>query len=221
MMQHRFSRTPLSPRSDAPRRLRRRAAAWPAGRWPAPRPRSPRSPPLRSRPRPRTHKAASQALERRVKAAFLYKFLGYADFPAAAFADSASPVTIGVVGSDEMAAELAQVVAGRQVRGRPIVVRTLREGEPGQVHLLFVAGSDNARSARILRAALASSAATSSALLPVTECELGLQYGSVINFRIIEERVRFDVSLDSAERNNVKLSSRLLTVANRVVKGTS
>ena len=89
------------------------------------------------------------------------------------------------------------------------------------VPVLFVAGSDNARSARILRAALASSAATSSALLPVTECELGLQYGSVINLRIIEDRVRFDVSLDSAERNNVKLSSRLLTVANRVVKGNS
>ncbi len=113
-----------------------------------------------------------------------------------------------------MAAELARVVAGRQVRGRPIVVRALREGEQVQVHLLFVAGADSTRAARILRAAPA-------ALLPVTECEHGLQFGSVINFRIIEERVRFDVSLDSAERNNVKLSSRLLTVANRVVKGTS
>lgn len=165
---------------------------------------------------------SSQALERRVKAAFLYKFLGYADFPASAFADSASPVTIGVVGSEEMAAELGRVVSGRQVRGRPIVVRTLREGDPAQVHLLFVAGSDSARVARVLRAAGATTAATpSGALLTVTECELGLQNGSVINFRIIEERVRFDVSLDSAERNNVKLSSRLLTVANRVVKGNS
>lgn len=158
---------------------------------------------------------ASQVLERRVKAAFLYKFLAYAEFPAGAFGDSGAPVTIGVVGSDEMAAELARVVAGRQALGRPIQVRNLREGELGApVHLLFVAGNDNARAARILRGAPA-------ALMPVTECELGLQYGSVINFRIIEDRVRFDVSLDSAEKNNVKLSSRLLTVANRVVKGTS
>jgi len=165
---------------------------------------------------------SSQALERRVKAAFLYKFLGYADFPAAAFADGGSPLTIGVVGSDEMAAELARVVAGRQVRGRPIVVRTLRENEPAPVHLLFVAGTDNARAARVLRAAgVAPATGPSAALLTVTECDLGLQSGSVINFRIIEERVRFDVSLDSAERNNVKLSSRLLTVANRVVKGNS
>lgn len=157
----------------------------------------------------------AQALERRVKAAFLYKFLAYAEFPAGAFSDSAAPVTIGVIGSDEMAAELARVVAGRQALGRPIQVRSLREGEPGTpVHLLFVAGSDNARAARILRGA-------PGALMAVTECELGLQYGSVINFRIIEDRVRFDVSLDSAEKNNVKLSSRLLTVANRVIKGAS
>ena len=158
---------------------------------------------------------ASQALERRVKAAFIYKFLGYAEFPAGAFADPGAPVTIGVVGSDEMAAELARVVAGRSVGGRPVVVRQLREGEGGNaVHLLFVAGSDSARAGRILKS-------SPPALLPVTECESGLQQGSVINFRIVDERVRFDVSLDSAERNNVKLSSRLLTVANRVVKGNS
>ncbi len=158
---------------------------------------------------------SSQALERRVKAAFLYKFLGYAEFPAGAFADPGAPVTIGVVGSDDMAAELSRVVAGRNIGGRPVVVRQLREGEGGNpVHLLFVAGSDSVRAGRVLKS-------SPPALLPVTECELGLQQGSVINFRIVDERVRFDVSLDSAERNNVKLSSRLLTVANRVVKGNS
>jgi hypothetical protein len=214
MIRDRFSRTPQLPSSVRKRRLAvGRLAGWSlawaaalfAGAAAVPAPAHAES-------------GSSQALERRVKAAFLYKFLGYADFPASSFADAASPVTIGVVGSDGMAAELARVVAGRQVRGRQIVVRTLREGDPAQVHLLFVAGTDSARTARVLRAALSAGPA---ALLPVTECDSGLQYGSVINFRIIEERVRFDVSLDSAERNNVKLSSRLLTVANRVVKGNS
>jgi hypothetical protein len=157
--------------------------------------------------------AATLALERRVKAAFIYKFLGYTEFPSSAFADPASPVVIGVVGADDMAAELARLVAGRVAGNRPIVVRAPRESElAGTVHLLFVAGSDCARSGRIVRAA-------SAALLVVTECDNGLQQGSVINFRIVDERVRFDVSLDAAERNNVKLSSRLLTVANRVQKG--
>ena len=53
----------------------------------------------------------------------------------------------------------------------------------------------------------------------MSEAENGLQMGSVINFKVVDERVRFDVSLEAAERNSVKLSSRLLTVANQVHKG--
>lgn len=157
--------------------------------------------------------ATSPALERRVKAAFLYKFLGYAEFPPGAFADPASPVVIGVVGADELANELARIVSGRTVNNRTIVVRALRESELGTpVHLLFIGGFDTARVGRLVRAA-------GNALLVVTECDGGLQQGSAINFRIVDERVRFDVALDAAERNGIKLSSRLLTVANRVQKG--
>jgi hypothetical protein len=152
-------------------------------------------------------------LERRVKAAFLFKFLGYADFPAGAFADPYTPVTIGVLGADDLATELARIVAGRSVGGRPVVVRIVRESDLQMpLHLLFVAGSDPARVGRTVRQAGA-------AMLVVTECENGLQQGSAINFRTVDERVRFDVSLDAVERNGIKLSSRLLTVANRVQKG--
>ncbi len=155
------------------------------------------------------------ALERRVKAAFLYKFLGYAEFPSSAFGDASAPLLIAVVGSDEMAAELSRITAGRIVAGRPIVVRRIADNEAlPAAHLLFVAGGDGERCTRVLRAA-------TGAFLTVTECEGGLRQGSVINFRIVDERVRFDVSLDAADRKNVKLSSRLLTVANRVHKGGS
>lgn len=151
--------------------------------------------------------------ERQVKAAFLYKFLGYTEFPPAAFGDASSPVLIGVAGSDDMLAELARTVVGRTLNGRPIVVRPVRDGDnPGPLHLLFVAGSDGPRVSRTLRNA-------SGAMLLVTECEFGLQMGSVINFKIVNEHVRFDVSLDAAEKNNVRLSSRLLNVANHVQKG--
>ncbi len=152
-------------------------------------------------------------MERRVKAEFLYKFLGYTEFPVTAFVDAASPVQIGVAGSDDMLAELTRTVAGRTLNGRPIVIKPVREGEaPGPLHLLFVAGSDWTAVARMLRAVPA-------AMLPVTECEGGLQAGSVINFRMVDDHVRFDVSLDAAEKNNVRLSSRLLNVANHVQKG--
>lgn len=168
-----------------------------------------------SAPRALAQGPGAQALERRVKAAFLYKFLGYADFPPSAFADGAAPLTIAVVGSDEMAAELARIAAGRAIAGRPIAVRHVREQDtPPPAHLLFVSGLDSDRAGRVLRSA-------PGALLTVTECDAGLRHGSVINFRIVDERVRFDVSLDAAEKKNVKLSSRLLTVANRVQKGGS
>ncbi|SFD09863.1 YfiR family protein [Massilia yuzhufengensis] len=158
-------------------------------------------------------RSGDPALERRVKAAFLFKFLGYAEFPPHAFADASGPLTIAVVGSDEMAGELARIAAGRSIAGRPIAVRLVRDTElAAPVHLLFVSGVDAERAGRVLRAAPA-------AYLTVTECEGGLRYGSVINFRIVDERVRFDVSLDAAEKKSVKLSSRLLTVANRVQKG--
>lgn len=158
--------------------------------------------------------SAAVALERRVKAAFLYKFLGYTEFPPRAFADAGSPITIGVIGSDAMLAELSNIVAGRTIQNRPVVIREFRDGEiAAAVHLLFVAGDDPVRVGRVLRAA-------PNAMLLVTECDGGLQQGSIINFRIVDERVRFDVSLEAADRNHVRLSSRLLTVANRVQKGT-
>ena len=153
------------------------------------------------------------ALERSVKAAFLYKFLAYTEYPASAFADPASPIVIGVLGSEEMSAELARIVQGRSVNNRPLQVRALRDADSlTGVHMLFVAGADSSRTARVLHG-LAGGA------LLVSECENGLQLGSVINFKIVDERVRFDVSLEAADKNNVKLSSRLLTVANHVIKG--
>lgn len=159
--------------------------------------------------------ASSVALERSVKAAFLYKFLGYTEFPPGSFADAAAPLAIGVIGADELAAELNRIVAGRTVMARPVVVRTFRDGDtPSGVHLLFIGGADGGRVRSVLRAV------KDAPLLSVSEADNGLLYGSVINFKIVDERVRFDVSLDAAERSSVKLSSRLLTVANHVQKGT-
>lgn len=156
----------------------------------------------------------SLAPDRVVKAAFLYKFLGYTEFPASAFGDEASPIVIGVADADDLAAELGRMVSGRSVNKRALVVKTLPDGGPVTgVHLLFVGGSDGARVARLLKSAVPAP------MLVVSEAENGLQQGSVINFKVIEERVRFDVSLEAADKNNVKLSSRLLTVANHVTRG--
>lgn len=148
-------------------------------------------------------------LERSVKAAFLYKFLGYMEFPS----DPGPALVVGVLGSDEVASELTQITTGRNVGNRPISVRKLGEGDPlSGLHLLFI-GADAGQAGAALRAAEKNGTVT------VTEQENGLQSGSVINFRLVDDRVRFEVSLPAAERCNVRLSSRLLSVAYHVQKG--
>jgi hypothetical protein len=163
---------------------------------------------------PAAAQGSGLTLERKVKAAFLYKFLGYTEFPAAALGEAGAPVVIGVVDADDLAAELTRIVSGRTVQSRPIVVKVFHEPEaPSGVHLLFVGGLDAQKVRAVLRSA------QPAPMLLVTEAEDGLRQGSVINFRIVEERVRFDVSLEAADKHSVKLSSRLLTVANLVHKG--
>jgi YfiR/HmsC-like len=155
------------------------------------------------------------ALERRVKAAFLYKFTGYATWPEGTFARADTPMTIGVLGDDQLAAETAQQVGGRTIDGRPISVKRVASAElAGDVHILFVGRAEAARFAQIVRALPAAP------MLIATESESALRQGSAINFVIVDGRVRFDVALDAAERRGVKLSSRLLAVA-RSVQGAS
>jgi hypothetical protein len=154
-------------------------------------------------------------LELKVKAAFLYKFIGYIDWPAASFAKPDTPVVIGVVGADQVAAELTQAVTGRTANDRPVVVRRLRAGESlDGVHVLFVGKAETARLVQLAQAAQQRS------VLTVTESDGALAQGSVINFVTVERRVRFEIALDSAEKSRLKLSSRLLAVAQQVRTGT-
>lgn len=152
--------------------------------------------------------------EQSIKAAYLYKFAAYVEWPEHAFATKSTPVTIGVLGADALARELAEITAERTVQGRRIVIRLIRRDAVPQeldgVHILFVA-----RSGIGGLAALAESARARSVLV-VTEDGEGFERGSVINFRPVNQRIRFDVSLASADRNHLKLSSRLLAVAERV-----
>jgi hypothetical protein len=150
-------------------------------------------------------------LEHNVKAAFLYKFLGYVDFPDSAMPGAGEPLVIGVLDADQVADELRRVTAGRSMNGHAVVVRKLRPNEaPGKLHLLFIGDEDAAD----VEKALAS--VRQMPVLTVTETTRNQRLDSVINFRVVDDRVRFEVSLDAAEKNNLKLSSRLLAVAYKV-----
>jgi YfiR/HmsC-like len=159
---------------------------------------------------------APEKLEQRIKAVFLYKFAGYVDWPEGSFPATDTPITIGVMGSEPVAQELAQAIAGRTVNERPLVVRSVKPGDSlAGLHVLFMGKSENGRLAALLPQA------RSLGILSVTETEGALAQGSVINFVMAERKLRFEISLESAERNRLKLSARLLVVAQQVQSGTA
>jgi len=156
--------------------------------------------------------AQDRAAEVQIKAAFLYKFGDFVQWPPAAFARPDAPFVIGVLGADEVAAVLDTLAADRTVQGRPIAVRRLRRGDSAAgVHVLFIGQAESTRLAEAL------AAVRGHPVLIVTETENALAAGSMINFVPEESRVRFDVALPSAERGQLKISARLLSVARRVV----
>ena len=154
---------------------------------------------------------AAPGSETEIKAAFLYKFGDFVQWPPEAFADAAAPLVVAVIGADGVADALERLVERRRVQGHPLAVRRLRRGESlAGVHILFARAG-----AAELRAILAS--ALGQPILAVTDSEDGLGAGSAINFVVDDERVRFDIALPAAERARLKISSRLLSVARRVI----
>jgi len=152
-----------------------------------------------------------QAPEQRVKAAFLFKFGSYVEWPAGTFATANSPLTIGVIDADELAGELTSIVAGRDVGGRPVVVRRLHEGDPvAGLNILFVGKASNGKLANLL------APVKGRATLSVTEADGALALGSTINFVVVDGKIRFDVALQPAAAANLRISSRLLAVARKV-----
>jgi hypothetical protein len=161
--------------------------------------------------------AAPDASEAEIKAAFLCKFGNYVEWPApAAAASAAEPPSFGIAiaGNEAEAGVLQRVAAATNVGGHPIRVRRLLAGEaPQDERIVYVARSQAARAAE-----LAATAAERGMLL-VTDAADGGIHGSMVNFVIEDNKVRFDVDLAEAATARLKVSGRLLSVARRVTGG--
>jgi hypothetical protein len=146
-----------------------------------------------------------------VKAAYLYKFLHYVELPAAALPSPESTIVIGVAGADDVYAALVDVLRERSAGSRPVQARHLADGESlAGVHVLFAGAKVDPQHSPLIRSA------RDKPLLLVTDSADGLKAGACINFVMLRNRVRFEVSLDAAERHSIKISSRVLALAERV-----
>ena len=151
--------------------------------------------------------------EYQVKAAFVVKFIGYVEWPAQVMAAPDQPFRIGVAGQDALVDELRRTAAGITAAGRPIEVRRLARGdEAAGVQLLFVARASSGQLAPLL------AAVRERPVLTVTETDPA-EAGGMINFVVVDDKVRFDVALPAAEQSGLRISARLLAVARRVVMG--
>jgi hypothetical protein len=142
----------------------------------------------------------------RVKAAFLYNFGSYVEWPPGR--GPKGSFVIAVLGAEDIARDLREIVAGRMVQGNAVQVREIDSpAEIGDAHIVFVGEKRAAQVPRVV------AAAGNSPLLVVSDAKNGLRMGATINFAIVERRVRFEISMPAAERAGLNLSSRLLAIA--------
>lgn len=150
---------------------------------------------------------------REIKAAYLYKFANYVEWPAGAFAEADSPIVIGVVGDDALEAVLERVVVGKRIDGRALAVRRLAQGDsPAGVHILFV-GQLAAGRLSGLRAAT-----SGRPMLVVSDGRQGDTLASMVQFVVVDQRLRFEVALAPVTASGLKLSALMLTAAHKVSK---
>jgi hypothetical protein len=153
--------------------------------------------------------AQPPSLEYDVKAAFILNFVRYVEWPPS---DRQPPLRICVLAENPFGDRLAAVVAGEQWQGGAIEVRVVPDARRGaECHLLYVpAGATSQFTAGAPLVA-------SRAVLTVGEHDRFLDQGGVMRLFLEENRVRFSVNQQSAERAGLQISSRLLRLARTVI----
>lgn len=151
--------------------------------------------------------AQEVALEYRVKAAYLFNFTKFVDWPADPA--GATPLTICVASPNPFGSVLAETIREERVNERPLQARTVRDASG--CHVLFV--PRGVPHQPYLRAA------RGQPILTVGETPAFLRDGGIISFVVEENKVRFDIGREAAARANLTISSRLLRLARAAVSG--
>lgn len=156
---------------------------------------------------PRTSVSQAPAAEFQLKGTFLYNFAQFVQWPSHAFPEPDAPFRICVAG-DPFGAELDKIIAGENLGGRRMTARRLVPGDNAAgCQILYVSPREAARSLELIKAA------ANKPILTVGEAENFIDLGGMIRFTIVAHRVRFEINPDAAEQASLRVSSRLLRVA--------
>ena len=150
--------------------------------------------------------ADSGSLEYPIKAAYLYKFGNYVEWPKPAFPNAGSPFNLCVVGDDPFGALLDSAVDGQHVDGRAIVLHRLKSvARDSGCHILFLGIADPQRAGQALESL------RGEAVLTVSDARSGA--AGMIQFVLKDNRVRFNIDDDMARSSGLAISSKLLALA--------
>jgi hypothetical protein len=150
--------------------------------------------------------------EYRIKAAYLYQFGRYIEWPANAFADAQAPFVIGVMEGDPIIADLEQIAQVKKIQDRPI--RIQRFASPADMracHILFLSASPAAETQEAIVHRIAGPG-----VLLVGDAEKFLDWGGAIRFVVEENKVRISISRKAAHCQGLTVSAKLLQVAHVV-----
>ena len=152
--------------------------------------------------------ARAQAPEYDLKAAFLFNFVKFVEWPADAFAGERAPMTICVYGEDPFGPALDAVVQDERVGERSLLIqRPAGLDGLGGCHVLFVSRSERERMGEVL------AKVQGAPVLTVGDADGFLRAGGVINFVLEGGKVRFLIDQAAAERSGLRVSSKLMRLA--------
>jgi hypothetical protein len=158
---------------------------------------------------------AEAPTEWEVKAAYLYNFARFVEWPEDPDVAPDRPFVVGVLGRDPFGRVLDDTLSGKSLAGRPIVVRRLEKPEDANtVQILFLSPSVIGALPLILRAT------QGRPVLTVGDSEGLAERGVILNFRLQDNRVRFEVNLRRADEAHLRISSQLLKLAVAVERGS-
>jgi hypothetical protein len=146
--------------------------------------------------------------EYQVKAAFLYNFAKFVEWPPEAFENPGGSLVVCVLGADPFGRALDDVVEGKKIDGRALTVRRIADARQAKgCRMLFVSSSER-RSVLSVLAGI-----NESGVLTVGESDSATAEGMIINFILEGAKIRFVVNMAAAEREKLRFSSRLLSLA--------
>lgn len=151
---------------------------------------------------------AEASREYQLKAAFLYNFAQFVEWPADIFPDAKSPIVIGVAGDDPFDGALDRAIAGKTVGGRPLAVRHISRAEETKgCHLLYVPAEGEQDLAALIRRIGVSP------VLTVGETDRFMAHGGIVRFYLEDNKLRFEINVDAAQRSHLRVSAKLLRLA--------